>query len=102
MGRYQFVGSTLRGYIKNGTVSGSDKFDGATQDKLCLRLMKESGADPYKFLSGSISAEQCVSKWATKWQSWPLGPNGNAIGNSTARWKWSELVSLLIKIRDGK
>ena len=34
MGRYQFVGSTLRGFIKTGFISGSDKFDQATQDKL--------------------------------------------------------------------
>jgi len=102
MGRYQFVGETLKGYIKNGTISGSEKFDGATQDKLCLILMKESGADPYKFLTGKINAERCISRWATKWQSWPLGPNGNAIGNSNARWNWNELISLLNKIRDGK
>lgn len=102
MGRYQFVASTLRGLIKNNIVSGSDKFDQATQDKMCLELLKETKADPVKFLSGGITAEYCISRWATQWQSWPLNPNNTAIGNSSSKWKWNDLVTLLNKIKDGK
>ena len=105
MGRYQFVGSTIRDYVKNGFIKESDVFDPTLQDKLCVQLMKESGADPYAFLEGKLNVEQCISRWATKWQSWPLNPNNACIPKGNIKpslWKWTDLVTQLNNIKNGQ
>jgi hypothetical protein len=41
VGRYQFIGSTLKGLVDRGVVSRSDRFDESTQDRLAIKYMHE-------------------------------------------------------------
>lgn len=41
VGRYQFIGGTLKGLVDRGVVSRSDRFDEATQDRLAIKYMHE-------------------------------------------------------------
>ena len=45
VGRYQIIGSTLKGLVDQGVVSKDDKFDAATQNKLGIALVKGTGGD---------------------------------------------------------
>lgn len=98
IGRYQFVASTLRGLVSNGVVSGNDKFNQATQDKMALSLANNM---PQKWLQGKVSTEALIKKVATQWQSWPLSPANNVIGRSSkpALWRWDVVGSTLNKLK---
>lgn len=41
VGRYQFIGVTLKSLVDRGVVSRSDRFDEATQDRLAIKYMNE-------------------------------------------------------------
>ena len=46
-GRYQFVGNTLPGVVKDAGVPLTDKFNQRTQDYLGLVLMQKRGINPW-------------------------------------------------------
>jgi len=45
VGRYQIIGSTLRGLVNQGVVSPNDQFSPATQNKLGIALVKQTGGN---------------------------------------------------------
>lgn len=98
IGRYQFVASTLRGLVSNRVVSGNDKFDQKTQDKMALHLCNNM---PEKFLQGKVTTEALIKKVASQWQSWPLSPANNVIGRSSkpALWRWDVVGSTLNQLK---
>lgn len=105
MGRYQQVGTNLTNWIRDKKLKGSEIFNEALQDRLCIKVLQEHSADPHKFLAGSITTEEFIAKAATAFQSWPLNPNGTVIkkaGGGNSKYSWNELVTLLNKIKDGK
>lgn len=69
-GRYQFIRGTLRGLVRQGAVSTSDRFDETTQDRLAVQLMKGRGLEDYQ--SGRISAEKFGQNLSQEWASLPV------------------------------
>jgi len=45
VGRYQIIGSTLKSLVNQGVVSPKDQFSPATQNKLGIALIKQTGGD---------------------------------------------------------
>ena len=45
VGRYQFIGSTLKSLVNQGVVSPKDQFSPATQNKLGVALVKQTGGN---------------------------------------------------------
>jgi hypothetical protein len=73
-GRYQFMRKTLEGLIKNKVVSPTDKFDPATQDKMAIALMQESGPLFEGYRKGTLTPaqqEMFGDKLANIWAALP-------------------------------
>lgn len=69
-GRYQIMEDTLRELVSQGHVRKSDLFNGPTQDKLAIALLKRRGLDSY--LAGKITAAKFANFIAREWASMPL------------------------------
>lgn len=67
IGKYQIVGTTLRGLQEEMGLSDDQLFDAELQDKLATQLLKRRGYD--KFLSGEISAEDLQKELYKEWAS---------------------------------
>lgn len=78
-GRYQIIRGTLKGLRDQGHVSGSDRFDARTQDRLADVLLERRGLSKYQ--SGQISAERFANNLAQEWASLPV-VTGNRRGQS--------------------
>ena len=103
LGRYQINSATLQDASKKAGISLTEKFSPEIQDNLCIQIMKMKGANPYQFIGGSLSAEQCISSWANGWSTWPSSPNDiNGLTNRGSSWKWKDLVARMTNIKNGK
>ena len=67
-GAYQFVSDTLKELLDSGVVSRSAKFDAATQDTLCIALMKNLQS----WKDGQTSDERFGYGLAKVWASMPV------------------------------
>lgn len=63
-GRYQIIGSTLRGLVSRGKASRSDLYDQATQDKLAIALIHGRAG---KFFSGEVGAGEVIGGMGNEW-----------------------------------
>jgi hypothetical protein len=63
-GRYQIIGSTLRGLVARGKASRSDLYDQATQDKLAIALIHGRAG---KFFSGEVGAGEVIGGMGNEW-----------------------------------
>lgn len=66
MGRYQIVGSTLRGLKNKLGLTGDEQFTPEMQDKLFLALLKGRGYDKYK--AGEMSKEDFLASVSKEWE----------------------------------
>ena len=57
VGRYQFIGSTLKGLVDQGVVSKKDQFSPATQNKLGVALVKQTGGNVARLKSTWIGLQ---------------------------------------------
>ncbi len=57
VGRYQFIGSTLRSLVEQGVVSPNDQFSPATQNKLGIALVKQTGGSVSRLKSTWIGLQ---------------------------------------------
>ncbi|TCL72038.1 hypothetical protein [Rhizobium sp. BK251] len=83
VGKYQFLRKTLGGLRDQGVLSGGDRFDERSQDKLAIALMKGRGLGRY--LSGVLSSEDFGVNLAKEWASLPVPKQvrrGNRLVNS--------------------
>lgn len=69
IGRYQFMSATIKDLIKRGVISPTDKFDGATQDKMANAQLQKHGLD--KWRSGEMSDAQFLHGVAGEWAGVP-------------------------------
>lgn len=69
-GRYQIMEDTLRGLYRSASVSLSDQFNEATQDRLALALLERRGFA--SFLEGQMSVESFCNSLAKEWASLPV------------------------------
>jgi len=75
VGRYQFMGTTLAGLVKQLKISTHLKFDEKLQDRLAIALIERRGA--HAFIQKQISREQFAANLAMEWAALP-----SVIGNS--------------------
>lgn len=75
VGKYQFMGTTLRGLIRQERISTTETFDETMQDRLAIALINRRGAE--KFADKKITAEQFATNLSMEWAALPRvqGPN---------------------------
>lgn len=100
-GRYQIIYLTLRGAVNAGAISPNDRYNGETQDKAAIYLMRGRGLNTW--LSGRLSDENFADNLAREWASLPVitGPkkgrsfySGDTAGNN-ARTSISSVLNAL-------
>lgn len=69
VGRYQFLSKTLQGLVKDGVVSGGDKFDQKTQDKLATALLNQGKNNLKDYQAGKVTGAQFQDHVAGIWAS---------------------------------
>lgn len=74
VGRYQVMGYTLDGLIRQGVVRPDEKFDAATQDRIALHLMNRRGLSRHQ--QGRMSAAELQNQLAGEWASIPRADTG--------------------------
>lgn len=74
VGKYQFMGTTLRGLVREQRIDLSERFDEHMQDRLAIALINRRGAEP--FVDKKISAEQFATNLSMEWAALPamVGP----------------------------
>lgn len=75
VGRYQFIGPTLRGLVDEMNIDRQTIFDETLQDRLAVRLLVRRGVREY--LRGRISREQLAHNLSKEWAALPkvIGDN---------------------------
>lgn len=68
-GRYQVMEDTLRSLRNSGQVSGSQRFDRATQDRIADILMERRGLSSYR--AGTLSETDFAQRLSQEWASLP-------------------------------
>ena len=69
VGRYQFMGTTLAGLVKQLRVNPQAKFDDALQDRLAIALIERRGS--HAFVQKKITREQFAANLAMEWAALP-------------------------------
>ena len=69
VGRYQFMGTTLAGLVRQLRINTEAKFDEALQDRLAIALMERRGS--HAFVQGKITREQFAANLAMEWAALP-------------------------------
>ena len=64
VGRYQFIGPTLRGLVQRMGISGIERFTPELQDKLFANLLKSGGQSQWVGLANATPAEQALIRRA--------------------------------------
>lgn len=70
VGALQIIPGTLAGLVNDGVVSPTDMFDGPTQDRMTVALMRKRGLDAWQ--EGRISTQQFGTRLAMEWASLPV------------------------------
>ena len=68
-GKFQIIRPTLQSLVDDGTVTRNDRFDGPTQDRLGLSLMRRRGLD--RFQRGEINEIQFAQRLSQEWAGFP-------------------------------
>lgn len=69
VGRYQIIKNTLKGLKTSLGLTGSEKYDPPTQDKLAVKLLQGRGLDG--FLSGAKTEDAFMNDIAKEWAGLP-------------------------------
>ncbi|TDR28824.1 hypothetical protein [Aquamicrobium defluvii] len=69
VGRYQIVRTTLRDLRKELGLTGKERFDEKTQDRLAMALLERRGLS--KWRAGTMSDTQFLNSLAQEWASLP-------------------------------
>ena len=73
VGGYQFLEDTLRRLVEQEGLTGGELFDGAMQDRLAIRLMRDAGLDGFQ--SGELSPADFGNNLAKIWAGLPVIPD---------------------------
>lgn len=103
VGRYQFMGTTLAGLVKQLRINTHDKFDEKMQDRLAIALMERRGS--LQFVQKKITREQFAANLAMEWAALPkiTGDNPHESyyagdGLNQARISASEVLDAITKL----
>lgn len=75
-GKYQIMGYTMDGLIKEMGLTGNEIFDEAMQDRMAVQLLNRRGYKEY--LKGEITAKQFVKNLSMEWASLPKDESGRS------------------------
>lgn len=105
VGRYQFMGTTLAGLVKQLHINPQAKFNEAMQDRLAIALIDRRGA--YAFVQNKITREQFAANLAMEWAALPrvIGDNPHESyyagdGLNHARISAQEVLDAIDKLKD--
>jgi conjugal transfer mating pair stabilization protein TraG len=75
VGRYQIIGTTLSGLVKQLGIDSNKKFDQTMQDKLAIALLERRGAEDY--INKELTRDQFAANLAQEWAALPkvIGEN---------------------------
>lgn len=104
VGRYQIIGTTLAGLVRQLGVDTSHKFDKVTQDRLAIALLERRGAVHY--VNQELSPQEFAANLAKEWAGLPrvLGNNPEASyyagdGLNQSRTSTSEVMQAVAFLR---
>lgn len=104
VGRYQFMGTTLAGLVKQLRINPQAKFNEALQDRLAIALMERRGS--HAFVQKKISREQFAANLAMEWAALPRIIGGNPTqsyyagdGLNKARISTGEVLAAIDKLK---
>lgn len=69
VGKYQIMGTTLKGLVKEQHINPTERFDEHMQDRLAIALIDRRGAE--KFVDKKITAEQFATNLSMEWAALP-------------------------------
>lgn len=105
VGRYQFMGTTLAGLVKQLRINTNAKFDEAMQDRLAIALIERRGS--LEFVQKKITREQFAANLAMEWAALPrvIGDKPHESyyagdGLNQARISASEVLDAIGKLKD--
>lgn len=77
VGKYQIIGPTLSGLVRELKISMQERFDAEMQDRMAIALINRRGAEA--FVKGRLSKEQFAANLSMEWASLPrvVGPNAD-------------------------
>jgi hypothetical protein len=75
VGKYQIMGTTLAGLVKELSINTNQPFDQATQDKMAITLIERRGAEAY--VNNELTREEFAANLAKEWAALPqvIGEN---------------------------
>lgn len=75
VGRYQFMGTTLRRLVGQMHINTQTRFDEKLQDHLAIKLIEQRGA--FSYVQEKLTPEQFASNLSQEWAALPraIGPN---------------------------
>ena len=76
-GKYQIIGPTLAGLVRELHINVRKRFDAQMQDRMAIALINRRGAE--SFVKGKLSKEQFAANLSMEWASLPkvVGPNAD-------------------------
>jgi conjugal transfer mating pair stabilization protein TraG len=104
VGRYQIIGSTLKGLVNQLGVDPTAKFTPELQDQLAIQLLKNRGYD--RWASGQLSDQQFAHNLSEEWASLPDPQNGgkshyDGVGPNHAGTTLGNVASMLKRAASG-
>lgn len=105
VGRYQFMGTTLAGLVKQLRLDTRKEFDEALQDRLAIALIERRGS--LKFVQQKLTREEFAANLAMEWAALPrvIGDNPHQSyyagdGLNHARVSSDEVLNAISKLKD--
>ncbi len=93
VGKYQFMPSTIQGFIKNGLISGDTVLTPEVQYRLAYRLLLDAGLDKYR--GGRMSERQFHANVANTWRSVEAPDSTMTAEGVPAKTTWKQIKSIV-------
>jgi conjugal transfer mating pair stabilization protein TraG len=103
IGRYQFLPDTLEDLRRQLQLTGEEPFTPALQDRLALRLLRESGVNDW--IAGRLDETGLAHNLSRRWAALPKDASNLSyhagVGANAAHVEQAEVVAALAAIRSG-
>lgn len=93
VGKYQLMPDTIRGFIKNGLISGDTVLTPEVQDRLAYRLLLDAGLDKYR--GGRMSEGRFHANVAHVWRSVEAPDSTNTVEGAPAKTTWKQIKTVI-------
>lgn len=100
VGRYQIIGTTLRGLVEDGCIHLDEFFTPEVQDRAFACLLQKKRPDVWAYLRGGVDAEAAMDSLAMEFASMPQWDGTSYYGgNDRAHATRSQVFDALIATR---